>query len=281
MKEAIRRLFEEQSVEYAEAIPFSLCRVIHEGKLARLPFVPQTAILMAIPYYVDRPPQANLSLYAMSEDYHFFFRGLFEVLVDRLKERFPCASFAPFADASPIDERDAAVRCGLGVLGENGLLINEKYASFVFLGEILTDLSYEAVGDKTDFEIRRCEGCGACRRACPKTDLCLSALTQKKGALSRDEKETLLCLGSVWGCDLCQVACPHSRNAAVTPFAFFHQNRISRLTKEILLGMSEEEFSRRAFAWRGRNTILRNLELFSHPSTEGQTETADRKDRKV
>ena len=48
---------------------------------------------------------------------------------------------------------------------------------------------------------------------------------------------------------------------ARTPIAFFHEDRISVLTEERLSRMDETEFRRRAFSWRGREPLLRNLKL--------------------
>ena len=167
MKPAFADVFQRAGLVYAEAIPFSVCRTINGAKLHTLSFAPQTALMMAVPYFVDLPADANLSLYAMAEDYHLFFRELSRGLIQKLSALAPTAQFAAFADASPIDERDAALRAGLGVLGRHGLVITEKYASFVFLGEILTDLAFEEIGDRAPTEPRLCEGCGACLAACP------------------------------------------------------------------------------------------------------------------
>lgn len=262
MLATLRALFEARSVQYAEAIPFSYCRVINPRKLERLSFEPRSAILFAIPYYAGEFEGRNLSLYAIAQDYHLFFKSFSRELTDDLQKLYPTASFAAFADSSPIDERDAAAKAGLGVIGQNGLLLTEKYASFVFLGEILTDLSYETIGTKTEFSVKTCEGCGKCLAACPKgSGECLSALTQKKGRLTQEEIASL-CRGKlVWGCDLCQTACPHAKSAQKTPIAFFKCALLPVLHEELLSAMSEEEFRLRAFSWRGREVLLRNLML--------------------
>jgi len=65
----------------------------------------------------------------------------------------------------------------------------------------------------------------------------------------------------LWGCDLCQSSCPHNKNPKLTPVEFFHRDRIPCLTREILDNMSDEDFEKRAFAWRKRKTIERNLEI--------------------
>ena len=61
-------------------------------------------------------------------------------------------------------------------------------------------------------------------------------------------------------------ACPMTKAALTsgvqTPIAFFHEDRIPLLTKKRLSDMDEEEFRRRAFSWRGREPLLRNLDIF-------------------
>ena len=96
---------------------------------------------------------------------------------------------------------------------------------------------------------------------------CLSAISQKKGKLTEEERNLLIKYDTVWGCDICQEVCPHTKRAIseksiYTPIDFFYQNRIELLTKEKIMSMSDDEFSSRAFSWRGRETIMRNIELF-------------------
>ena len=95
---------------------------------------------------------------------------------------------------------------------------------------------------------------------------CRSALTQQKGELTDEEKQILLQHPTIWGCDLCQEICPHTlaaieRGSIFSPIPFFLEDSLPCLTQEILDGMDEEAFSRRAYAWRGRQTIARNLDL--------------------
>ena len=91
-------------------------------------------------------------------------------------------------------------------------------------------------------------------------------MTQKKGDLTDAEKEHLLHYGSVWGCDICQEVCPHTVSAIragtiFTPIPYFERDAIPHLSLQILDEMSDATFSERAYAWRGRETIRRNLIL--------------------
>lgn len=281
MLEFLSEYFSEQGIRLFAPIPLSACRITRRYLLDRAEIAPEagTAIMLAIPYYTRaaEAPDRNLSAYAVPRDYHLFFQALFNDLLPRLRAQFPKARFAGFADHSPIDEREAAARAGLGIYGKNGMLITQPYSSYVFLGEVITSASLPA----KLHEIHTCEDCGACRRACPMSAIgnCLSALTQKKGALTQAEQVQLLQYGSVWGCDICGAVCPHTKRAILdgtiySEIPFFSQRTITHLTVETLDAISDDEFSTRAFAWRGRDTIRRNLLLFQ----EAEQDTQERKE---
>ena len=199
-----------------------------------------------------------------------YFKELSQRFAEAAKKELPDAKFGFFSDHSPIDEVNAAAAAGLGIIGRNHLLISEKYSSFIFLGEIVTDLELPS----EPHEIRFCENCGICTSACP-VDLsvedCLSALTQKKGELTAVEEEKILRHGLAWGCDRCQTACPHTQRAMedgtiYSPIYFFSEKCIPTLTADALEGMSDEDFCTRAYSWRGREPIMRNLKLFKDGS---------------
>ena len=261
------------------ALPLAACRRVRPYLLERAG-IPQagTAVLFTVPYLMAedaRDKERNLSLYAVARDYHAYIRQLEKALLPCLKEAYPMHKFAFFADHSPIAEVEAAARAGLGVVGENQLLLTPQYGSFVFVAEICTDMDYaEVTGGMSSPDatspLPRCEGCGACRIACPVAatgESCLSALTQQKGELSELDAERLRRHDLVWGCDVCQLVCPHNRRAlageADTPIEYFRQARMTHLDEDTLSGMDEETFSQRAYAWRGRHVLLRNLKLHS------------------
>lgn len=274
LNEKIFSLFENEHICHAAVLPFSALRVTQSRLYEKEGLIPKSVIVFLIPYFSGEGE--NLSSYAVAEDYHFYAEGLYSRLCSALRRLFPTGRFLGFADHSPIDERDAAVRAGLGVWGKNRLFISREFGTYQFIGEILSDLPPEAFGAPEEFSPTACIGCGACLSACPtgilrgeSTD-CLSAITQKKGELSKDECALMRKVNTAWGCDECQRVCPYTKEAvhtgtAISPIPFFHENRITRLTTEAVSAMDEDTFRRRAFSWRGRGVVLRNTAVLEQP----------------
>ncbi len=269
----IKEILTEEKIDIFGVLPFSFCRLRRPDLIERRGVSAkdiQSAVMLAIPYYVKDEEEGNLSLYARSGDYHAYSEGLFSRILPKLEEAYG-GRFLGFADKSPIEENIAASMAGLGMLGDNYMLIHETYGSFVFLAEILTTVPPECLGfDGAARDASYCMHCGACKKVCPmmiEGRACLSAVTQKKGALSEEEEAYVKKYGMAWGCDLCQLACPYNQKAirgeVETPISFFHENRIAVLTKACLEEMDEEAFKSRSFSWRGKAPLFRNLEILS------------------
>ena len=266
MLQTLSECFQTYGLDLWAPIALEHCSIKKSYLLERAGIRAGTAIILAVPYYTKacESGDRNLSAYAVSRDYHGFFRRFFGEILPFLRNKFPQERFEGFADHSPIAEVEAAARAGLGVIGENHLLITEKYSSYIFLGELITSASLPS----ELHPIGHCHACGRCKQHCPMEDCggCLSALTQKKGELTPEEETSLLRYGSVWGCDICQEVCPYTLAARksgsiFSPVSYFQEQSIPHLTVELLDSMSDEEFENRAFAWRGRQTIRRNLLL--------------------
>ncbi len=263
MFELLSKLLKENQIEFFAPLPLSECDIQKPYLLEREGISSGTAVIFLMPYLSAE--SGHISAYAVPRDYHLFFKMLSDELLAVLRTRYPENKFAAFADHSPINEINAASKAGLGVIGEHGLLITEKYSSFVFLGEIFTDIETESKAG----EIKYCEGCGLCKNACPVAldkSKCISALTQKKGELNEKEIELIKKCGMAWGCDLCQNVCPHTKKTEddaniLSPIPFFNENRLVSPTYGEIEAMSDEEFSSRAYSWRGRPVILRNLKI--------------------
>ncbi len=264
MRKELSNFFQKHSIEYYAVLDYTQAREINPAIIERERFTPRSVILFLLPYYAGRTE--NLSVYAAARDYHIAIREVTSALIHALHELYPTASAKGYGDHSPIDERDAALKAGLGILGDSGLLINEKYGTYIFVADVVTDISPSELGCiGSAKEYGRCISCGACGRACPTGLLrgespdCLSAITQRKGELADFEVDLMRKFNTVWGCDLCQSACPYNKDPKITPIKFFLEDRITVLTSDRLAEMSKAEFNERAFAWRGRKTVERNL----------------------
>ena len=229
----------------------------------------RTVLVAAFPYFAGLRP-GNLALFCRGEDYHRVLRRRLDEVCRVLGERYPAGRFLPGADSSPVPELAAAELAGVGRLGRHGLRIVPPYGSYLFLGTILTDIPFPASAPSGGSPCP--ENCRACMLACPTgalteagcdVSLCLSELTQRKGALTEAQREQIRRSPTVWGCDLCQRACPLNRDAARSPLPEFRENLLDSLTLAELEGLSNKAFRRkyadRAFSWRGIAPLLRNL----------------------
>lgn len=245
--------------------PFSAVsgKLIDCRALSRLPQNPETVIVFCFPYLLESEKYSglNVSRYAAVPDYHLILKKRLDEAAKRLKEAFPANEFSVFADNSPIPEVFAACAAGLGVKGENSLLITEEFGSYVFIGEIVTDLAVpcEAAEQKS------CLRCGKCISACPgkaieggriNRALCLSDITQKKSELTESEKAMIAESGCAWGCDICQTVCPMNKNALVTDITEFSGGAMPVIDRNT-------DISGRAFEWRGKKVIERNIDILA------------------
>lgn len=230
------------------------------------------AIMMAVPYPVCTGKR--FAAFSLIPDYHGFFSLLGEKIKEYLSDKYEACYVKVFADHSPLDERDAACRAGLGVMGDNGLFISKKHGSFVFLGEIICSLSekeLEAEGIVLSFsEVGECIHCGRCRAACPSgavggnKESCVSHLTQKKGDLSDTERSIIKKSSYVWGCDICALVCPMNRDTGKnTEYnGFFKASAISPESYGTIDKMTDEEYGKYPFSWRKKEILKRNFRIF-------------------
>lgn len=235
-----------------------------------IPVNAKSVIIGIIPYYTKKRKEQNLSAYAVQEDYHLAAKKMLDKAICEFERLYPQNTFVGFCDNSPIKEVNAAVLAGLGVRGQNNLLISQKYGSYVFIAEIVTDLEFNI----KPHSFESCIECLSCVNSCPSgaltldgfnKELCLSLITQKKGELTKEEERLIEKAGLVWGCDVCMQACPF--NADLKENLYSQEEVKFSLYKDEIEPLSNEEFSskfaNRAFHWRGKNVLLRNVKLIN------------------
>ena len=271
MRDFIESFFEAENIDCYSSLAVDTLQNSEIICPRRLPDFAKTCIVILVPYFVNDASPRNLSLYAVSRDYHQYVKELESRFVLSAAQKGIDIRAKFFADTSPFDERALAIRSNLGFAGQNGLLINPVYGSYVFIGELVVDAEISLSSGTT--QITNCLSCGKCRKSCPTGCLsgdsveCMSHITQKK-QISENEKEQIMNHQLVWGCDICQQVCPHNVKASETRITFFRENRIPHLSTEALEKMSDGEFSLRAYSWRGRNVIARNISLHEKTFTK-------------
>lgn len=194
----------------------------------------RTVIAVGLSYAVAPPPaerwddprHGRIARYAWGPDYHDVLLPMLMELGRWLEsEAGRPVAWRAYVDTGPVLEREVAARAGLGFVGRNTLLVTPEFGSFLFLGEILTDLEFEpdAPAEEDGANLRRGEkvaGCGSCRRcldACPthafpaayvlNSRRCISYLTiEHRGSLPEELRP--LMKNWIYGCDECQTVCP-------------------------------------------------------------------------
>jgi epoxyqueuosine reductase len=190
----------------------------------------------------------NVTKYAYARDYHLVLKEKLTALIDELKAAAPDATFEYFADSNRLLEKAWAIECGLGWRGKNSLLLNKEFGSFVFIGLILTSLELDADEKRKNL----CGNCTKCVEACPVNALekpfelyasrCITNITiEQKKDISADNRNTH---GWIYGCDLCQDACPWNQKLIPASQKIFSPNQeMLKLKKEDWENLDEEKFN--------------------------------------
>ena len=177
---------------------------------------------------VDQP---QIAYYAYGRDYHDVMKQKIRELAVALglnaastqsssPEEVRGGPFRVAVDTAPILERYWAVKAGLGWIGRNHNLIIPHKGSFVVLGELLLTAEVDIYDSPIT---NHCGTCHRCIDACPTCALtdegidarrCLSYLTiEHRGPFSPEQADLVRNQPApryIYGCDRCQLACPHN-----------------------------------------------------------------------
>jgi epoxyqueuosine reductase len=221
----------------------------------------RSVIVCAINYNTAHPYSTQvadsergwISRYAWSrEDYHEAVMRRLRAVESWLRSQAGAESAALqtrcYVDTGPLVERVYAKYAGVGWIGKNTCILNQKLGSWLFLGVILTSLELEPDLPAPD----RCGTCTRCIDACPTaafiapyqldSNKCIAYLTiEKRGAIPEDMREGMG--RQVFGCDICQDVCPWNRKAPATNAEEFQAREgLVNPALEWLAEMSAEEF---------------------------------------
>lgn len=192
----------------------------------------------------------RVARYAHGDDYHLLMEERLYALAERIESAWLGTESKVYVDTGPVLERELAARAGLGAIGKNTMLLHPEAGSWFLLGEILLSLDLERDEPMADL----CGTCTACLEACPTGALpepyrldankCISYWTIEH----RDDftPQTPDLEGWVFGCDVCQEACPVNVAPRCDPDPALMLPEHRRHLKLVdLLSMDREEYVER------------------------------------
>ena len=257
----------------------------------------RSIICVALNYYttVERSPQvglAKLSRYGWGRDYHKVLTRLLKALVAWLEVEFEGVTARYSVDTGPIQEKAWAQAAGIGWIGKHANVITRDYGSWMFLGEVLTDL--ELAPDQP--HTQHCGTCTRCLDACPTQAIvepfvvdanrCIAYHTIENRGEEIPEAIAQNMQGWVAGCDICQDVCPWNERFAqpttIQAFEPYAWNVNPSLEELVILSDEEWDVRFRASAFRRikPSMLRRNAQanLGQHRAT--QTKSADEEIRR-
>jgi len=237
----------------------------------------QSLVVVALEYGTRTIPEAvlsdprrgRISNYAWGADYHDLMTPRLEALAEWLREQAgDDVASRVYVDTGAVLERSHAQQAGLGFIGKNTMLIHPRRGSYRFLGELLLSLPFDAYD--APHRPTMCGTCTRCLSACPTgalltpytldARLCISYLTiELKGSIPVDLRP--LTGNWVYGCDICQEACPFTRFVQPTAERAFYPAEIDRAAPPLLDLLALD-----AASFRAQKSGLQRLQYLSKTS---------------
>lgn len=217
---------------------------------AKHPDTPNPESTAGVNPAADRPA-GQIARYARGRDYHRVMKTRMRDYVAILSTRLDLPIAARwYVDDGPMLDRAAAARAGIGWFGKNTNILTPQLGSWVFLGQVITDLDI-APDEPLP---KTCGSCARCLPACPTGAIiapyvidnarCISHLTiENRGPIP--QKLRPLIGDWIFGCDLCQEVCPVNRKAQPVQEPAFGRHELAAIDLIALLGMSDADFRER------------------------------------
>jgi len=229
------------------------------------------SIAVAYPHKLKQQPQktaykrGKFTPNSWGLDYHYVLQDKLDRLAKGIEELTADFEYKGMVDTGALVDTAVARRAGIGFIGKNGLVISKEFGSYMFLGELITNLDIEP-DQPVDYD---CGDCNRCVTACPTSCLigdgtmnakrCLSFQTQDKGIMDLEFRKKIKTV--IYGCDICQICCPYNKgldNPLATEIDpdLAHPELLPFL--ELSNGQFKEKFGHIAGSWRGKNILQRN-----------------------
>lgn len=204
------------------------------------------------------------------KDYHAALRERLALLEAFIAAHYPEARTKSMVDTGELSDRAVAERAGIGWSAKNTNIITPEFGSYVYLGEMITNIPFEYDEPLED----QCGDCRLCIDTCPtgaiveggqlNAQRCISFLTQTKGFLPDEFRSKIG--NRIYGCDTCQTVCPKNKKKANRIHPEFDPDpEIAKPLLEPLLTISNREFKEKfghvSGSWRGKKPIQRNAIL--------------------
>lgn len=165
---------------------------------------------------------ARISRYALGADYHRVVSGKLGELLAFIEEESPDpVKGKVFCDKAPLLEKAIAERAGLGWIGKHGVLVTQEFGSWIFLGEVVLDMSLE--NDRPAENL--CGSCTLCMQSCPTGAIVSPGVIDAVRCVSYQTVENRKSIPEslrskvanwIFGCDRCQEVCPYNGAVPVT-----------------------------------------------------------------
>lgn len=232
----------------------------------------KSVIVVAKNYYKKvQYKNYKISIYALSKDYHKVIRKKLIKIFREFSRKYSF-NFKVYVDSGPVLEKVLAQKAGLGWQGKNSLLINPKFGSYIFLAVILVDI--ELKPDKP-FLYDYCGKCNKCIKSCPTGAILENRTIDAKKCISyltieyKGENIPIPYKDWIFGCDICQIACPWNTKAKETDWEEFKKLEVLEYSLYELLKLKKEEYDRifqgmpikRANFERFKRNILHIMEI--------------------